>query len=117
MSNRTSEPNPFGSPERTLFRIYVNCTLSLEHPRQLYNEYALTYEELAYIAGCTTRTIERWMSKDEEPKLLKGIYLRRLGEFYFLLRHYQLISPDVWDLMCPLNPRDRSLLYPFSNDV
>lgn len=112
MSNRTSDPRPFGDPERTLFRIYVNCALALEHPRQLYNEYALTYEELAYIAGCTTRTIERWMSQDEEPKLLKGVYLRRLGEFYFLLRHYHLFSPDVWNVVCPLTTRERSILYP-----
>lgn len=112
MSKRTSEPFPFGPPERTLFRIYVNCALALEHPRQLYNEYALTYEELAYIAGCTTRTIERWMSQDQEPKLLKGIYLRRLGEFYFLLRHYQLLPSDVWNVVCPLSPTERNLLYP-----
>jgi hypothetical protein len=112
MSNRTAEPHPFGLPERTLFQIYVNCALALDHPRQLYNEYALTYEELAYIAGCTTRTIERWMSQDDEPKLLKGVYLRRLGEFYFLLRHYQLIPSDVWNALCPLSSKDRSVLYP-----
>lgn len=112
MSNRTSEPHPLGPPERTLFRIYVNCALTLEHPRQLYNEYALTYEELAYVAGCTARTIERWMSREEEPKLLKAVYLRRLGEFYFLLRYHHLISSDVWNIVCPLNPRDRAILYP-----
>ncbi|PSB14764.1 hypothetical protein C7B76_15295 [filamentous cyanobacterium CCP2] len=112
MSYRPPRQRPFGSQERALFRIYVNCALSLEHPRQLYTEYNLTYEELAYVAGCTTRTIERWMSQDEEPKLLKGVYLRRLGEFYFLLRHYHRIPLEVWDTVCPLNPTDRSILYP-----
>lgn len=112
--SRTPQPQPFGPQQRALFRIYVNCAWRIEHPRQLYNAYALTYEQLAHIAGCTTRTIERWMSRDEEPKLLKQVYLRRLGEFYFLLEHYQQIPPELWDALCPLNPRDRSLLFPAS---
>lgn len=108
---RTPRPRPFGSQERILFRIYVNCPLGLEHPRQLYNEYDLTYEDLAIIAGCTTRTIERWMA-EQEPSLLKNVYLRRLGEFYFLLRGYRRIPPELWSLICPLSPSDRQTLYP-----
>jgi hypothetical protein len=52
MSSRNSDPQPFGPPERALFRLYVNCALALEHPRQLYNEYALTYEERVH-PSCT----------------------------------------------------------------
>lgn len=66
--SRTPRPRPLGAQERVLFRLYVNCTLSLEHPRQLYDEYSLTYQDLAFIAGCTTRTIERWMSREQEPR-------------------------------------------------
>lgn len=110
----TPRPRPFGSRERILFRLYVNCGLALEHPRQLQSEYDLSYEDLAFIAGCTTRTIERWMSQSQEPKLVKKIYLRRLGKFYFLLRCYQHIPPDLWNIICPLSGADREVLYPRS---
>ncbi|NJL41366.1 MAG: hypothetical protein HC899_35150 [Leptolyngbyaceae cyanobacterium SM1_4_3] len=76
---------PLGEIERALFRLYVHCHLSLSHPRQLYQAYDLTYNQLALIAGCSTPTIERWMSRDREPRVYKDIYLRRLGEFHFLL--------------------------------
>lgn len=110
--SRTPRPRPLGPQERTLFRLYVNCGLALEHPRQLQSEYDLSYEELAFIAGCTTRTIERWMSQGQEPKMVKEVYLRRLSEFYFLLRCYHHIPPDLWSIICPLSEVDRAILYP-----
>ncbi len=107
-----SRPRLPGSIERALFRLYVNCQVGLSHPRELQQAYAFTYEELALIAGCGLRTMERWMSPNREPRILKEVYLRRLGEFYFLLNHYQQIPPELWELVCPLPPRLRTLLYP-----
>lgn len=113
--SQTPKPRPFGIRERILFRLYVNCGLMLEHPRQLQSEYDLTYEDLAFIAGCTTRTIERWMSQSREPKVVKELYLRRLGEFYFLLRCYHHIPSELWNLICPLSEEDLAVLYPQSD--
>ncbi|MBD2463954.1 helix-turn-helix transcriptional regulator [Oscillatoria sp. FACHB-1407] len=110
--NRPSGQLPFGEVERSLFRIYVNCSLSLNHPRQLYQEYDLTYEDLALIAGCSVPTMERWMGGSREPTLYKDMYLRRLGEFHFLLTHYQQIPYPLWESACPLPPRIRAILFP-----
>lgn len=103
---------PLGDIERSLFRLYVNCQLPSSHPRQLYQEYAFTYDQLALIAGCSLPTMTRWMNRNQEPRLLKEVYARRLGEFYFLLHHYPQIAPEVWEVICPLPPRLRTLLYP-----
>jgi hypothetical protein len=110
--SQTSDQRPISEAERILFRLYVNCALSATHPRQLYQEIGFTYEQLALIAGCSLPTMTRWMNRDGEPRTLKDIYLRRLGEFYFLLHHYHQIPPEVWDLICPLSPRMRDILYP-----
>lgn len=110
--NRPSGQRPFGEVERALFRLYVNCSLSLSHPRQLYQEYDLTYEDLALIAGCSVPTMERWMSGNREPELYKELYLRRLGEFNFLLTHYQEIPYSVWRSVCPMTPRIQAILFP-----
>lgn len=103
---------PLGEVERLLFRLYVNCQLSGINPHQLYQEYDFNYEQLAMIAGCSIPTMTRWMRQNREPRALKEIYTRRLGEFYFLLHHYQQIPPEVWEIVCPLSPRLRSILYP-----
>jgi hypothetical protein len=112
MSSRPPGQQPFGRVERALFRVFVNCHLQISHPRQLYQSYALTYEQLALIAGCSLATMERWMSQNREPVAVKAVYLRRLGEFHFLLNNYHQIPEDLWDLICPLPPNLRRLLYP-----
>lgn len=109
---RRAGQRPFGEVERVLFRTYVNCQIAIAHPRDLYQELDLTQEQLAIIAGCSLATMERWLSQNHEPRMLKEVYLRRLGEFRFLIRHYPQIPGDVWNRLCPLPPRDRALLYP-----
>lgn len=109
---RRSEQQPIRDVERILFRIYVNCQIAIAHPRELYQELDLTQEQLAIIAGCSLATMERWMSQDREPRMLKEVYLRRLGEFRFLLRHYPQIPVEAWNRLCPLPPRDLAILYP-----
>jgi len=111
MSEPPAAPRDLTQSEQLLFQLYVDCSFALKHPRQLYTEYNLTYAELASVAGCTVRTMERWMNREEAPKFTKHIYLRRLGEFYFLLHHYQRIPPEVWDDLCPLPPAVRSRLF------
>jgi hypothetical protein len=54
----------------------------------------------------------RWMNRDQEPRLLKEVYTRRLGEFEFLLHHYHQIPLEMWDALCPLPSRIRTILYP-----
>ena len=103
---------PLSEIERALFDIYTRCTLSLSHPRQLYQTGSFTYEQLAAIAGCSIPTMTRWMNRDKEPRMLKEVYLRRLGEFYFLLNYYQQIPVEVWDSLCPLPIQVREILYP-----
>lgn len=109
---RRSGQRPFAEVERVLFRTYVNCQIEISHPRQLYQELDLTQEQLAIIAGCSITTMERWMSQDREPRMLKEVYLRRLGEFRFLLRHHHQIPVETWNRLCPLSPSDRAILYP-----
>lgn len=110
--SRPQNQRPLGDSERALLRLYVNCSLSLSHPRQLYREYAFTYDQLAMIAGCSIPTMERWMSRNREPQVYKTIYLRRLGEFHFLLNHYHQLPQEVWDSVCPLPPQLRAILFP-----
>lgn len=110
--SRPSRPNPLGKAEQALLQLYVNCQLSITHPRRLYQQYDLTYQQLALIAGCSLPTMERWMSQNREPRTYKSIYLRRLGEFYFLIRHYRQIPPEVLESLCPLSESVRSILYP-----
>jgi len=104
-------PRPFGDAERVLFRVYVNCQIAISHPRELYQELALTQEQLAIIAGCSVATMERWMSHNREPRMLKEVYLRRLGEFRFLLRHYDEIPIEAWNRFCPLTTQDYNILF------
>lgn len=111
---RRANQRPLGEPERSLLRLYANCQWSIAHPRQLYQEYAFTYDQLAVIAGCSLPTMTRWMNRDQEPRLLKDVYTRRLGEFDFLLHHYHQIPPEVWETVCPLPPRLRAILFPNS---
>lgn len=106
------DQKPLGDVERSLFRLYVNCQLPGISPEQLYQEYDFNYEQLAMIAGCSIPTMTRWMTQNRQPHALKEVYSRRLGEFYFLLHHYQEIPPDIWDVICPLPPRLRVILYP-----
>ncbi|PSB14102.1 hypothetical protein C7B61_10855 [filamentous cyanobacterium CCP1] len=110
--NPPPHPRPLGEAERVLFQLYINCQLSLVHPRRLYQEYDLTYDQLALIAGCSLPTMERWMSQNREPRSYKAIYLRRLGEFYFLIRYYHQIPREVFESICPLPEPVRSILYP-----
>lgn len=107
-----SNQRPLGNVERALFRTYVNCQLTIAHPRELYQAYGFTQEQLAMIAGCSLATMERWLSRNYEPRMLKEVYLRRLGEFQFLLHNYPQIPVEVWNRLCPLRPRDRAVLYP-----
>lgn len=107
----SSGQRPLGDIERVLFRVFVNCRLS-KHPRELYEEYAFTYAQLAHIAGCSVPAMTRWMNTDKSPSSLKAVYLRRLGEFDFLLHHYDQIPIELWNLTCPLPPRIRAVLYP-----
>jgi hypothetical protein len=109
---RRSGQVPFGEVERVLFRTYVNCQIAIAHPRELYQELDLTQEQLAIIAGCSLATMERWMRQNNEPRMLKEVYLRRLGEFRFLLRHYREIPAEAWERLCPLPARDRAILFP-----
>ena len=111
MTHRSGQ-SPLGDVERSLFRLYVNCQLSGVNPDQLYQEYDFNYEQLAMIAGCSIPTMTRWMAQNREPHALKEVYTRRLGEFYFLLHHYHQIPPEIWDVVCPLPPRLRAILYP-----
>ncbi|GAB4385114.1 MAG: hypothetical protein Kow00121_49620 [Elainellaceae cyanobacterium] len=110
--NPPPRPSPLGDAGRVLFQLYVDCQLSIVHPRRLYQDYDLTYDQLALIAGCSLPTMERWMSQNREPRSYKAIYLRRLGEFYFLLRYYRQIPPEVLESICPLPEQVRSILYP-----
>jgi hypothetical protein len=112
--SRPPNQRPLGEPERSLLQVYANCQLALAHPRQLYEEYAFTYDQLALIAGCSLPTMTRWMNRGQEPRLLKEVYTRRLGEFNFLLHHYQQIPPEIWEALCPLPARIRSIIYPTS---
>ena len=113
---RFPRPNPLGEAEQALFQLYVNCQLSITHPKRLYQQYDLTYEQLALIAGCSLPTMERWMSHRREPRTYKSIYLRRLGEFYFLVRYYRQIPLEVLEVLCPLPESVRSILYPLSEE-
>ncbi|HEY9627179.1 MAG TPA: hypothetical protein V6C84_07745 [Coleofasciculaceae cyanobacterium] len=109
---RRSGQRPFGEVERVLFRTYVNCQIAIAHPRELYQELNFTQAQLAIIARCNLSTMERWMSQDHEPRMLKEVYLRRLGEFRFLLRHYPQIPVEAWNHLCPISLQDRAILYP-----
>jgi hypothetical protein len=57
--SRSPNQHPLGEPERSLLRLYANCRLSIAHPRQLYQEYAFTYDQVAIIAGCSLPTMTR----------------------------------------------------------
>lgn len=114
--NPPPSQRPLGEVERSLFRLYVNCRLSIEHPRQLYQEYAFTYDQLALIAGCSVTAMTRWMNSNKAPRHLKLVYQRRLGEFAFLLHHYHQIPPEVWEIVCPLSPRLQAILYQSRTD-
>ena len=35
-------PSPLGDAEQALFQLYVNCQLSIVHPKRLYHQYDLT---------------------------------------------------------------------------
>lgn len=108
------DQHPLTDVKRSLFRLYVNCQLEGVHPFQLYQEYDFNYEQLAMVAGCNLPTLTRWMNHHQEPRSLKDVYTRRLGEFYFLLKHYEQIPIELWDVVCPLPPRLRAMLYPSS---
>ena len=108
----TPDSSSFGEIERALFHVYTDCTLSLSHPRHLYQAGNFTYEQLASIAGCSIATMTRWMNRNKEPRMLKEVYLRRLGEFHFLLNYYQQIPVEAWDALCPLPTQVREVLYP-----
>jgi len=108
--NRPAQ-RPLGPTERRLFSLYTQCRLPGVEPSQLYQAYALNYEQLARIAGCSLPTMTRWMNQ-HEPRSLKPVYQRRLGEFYFLLQHYREIPLEIWEIVCPLSPELRTLLYP-----
>jgi DNA-binding transcriptional regulator YiaG len=68
---RRPNQQPLGNVERVLFRTYVNCPITIAHPRDLYQELDLTQEQLAIIAGCSLTTMERWLSQEREPRMLK----------------------------------------------
>jgi hypothetical protein len=53
------------------------------------------------------------MNHNQEPRSLKDVYTRRLGEFYFLLKHYEQIPMELWDVVCPLTPSTKSHSLPF----
>ena len=94
------QPRTLQQRELTIIELYSQCELGMT-PREFYQKWGVTYEQMAIICSRSDSTVRRWFKKGPDGRSPTSADLRHLAIVDFLLEHFEEIPPELWRLLCP----------------
>lgn len=95
-----NKPRILQERELTLIQLYNQCQLGMT-PKEFYNKWAVTYEQIALICSRSNSTVRRWFKQGSSHRNPSPNDLRHLAIMDFLLEHFEEIPASLWRLLCP----------------
>lgn len=92
-------PRPLQMRELRLISLYGNWEFGMT-PREFYNKWAVSYEQIALICCRSDSTVRGWFRNGRNRRYPTRNDLLHLGLMDFLLEHFEEIPEPILNYLC-----------------